>query len=273
MTGIGRFTGKLGGTLTAAIGAALVLPAGAEAVDVQITVQNVGPANGTYFGPTWFGFHDGTFDYFNSGAAASSALQTLAEDGPPSQVDAMFAASGAGSASGVVVGTGSTFSPQFDPGESQSIMLSLDAMNPKSRYVSFGSMVVPSNDAFMGNDNPMGIQIFDGSGNFVGADFIVMGSMIWDAGTEMNDEVPMNTGFFGQMTPNTGPDENGVVMFHPGYNPVGSGGILDSAMFASADFKQAGFQVARIIITPEPASMALLGLGGVLFARRRRRTA
>jgi hypothetical protein len=46
--------------------------------------------------------------------------------------------------------------------------------------------------------------IFDEAGNFIGADFIVLGSNVLDAGSEVNDEIPANTAFFGQMAPNTG---------------------------------------------------------------------
>jgi len=78
--------------------------------------------------------------------------------------------------------------------------------------------------------------------------------MVNDAGTEVNDELPMNTAFFGQMTPNTGADENGVATIHPGFNAPGSGGILDDPLFANADFKASGYQIAQITVElfPKP---------------------
>ena len=113
-------------------------------------------------------------------------------------------------------------------------------------------------------------------GGFIGGSFTVSGGMVLDAGTEVNDEIPMNTAFFGQMMPNTGTNENGVVMIHPGFLPPGSGGILDDPMFANADFKAAGYQVAEITVevVPEPATLAIVGLGlgaAVLVRRRSRR--
>ncbi|NEN88240.1 MAG: hypothetical protein F6K48_04645 [Okeania sp. SIO3H1] len=50
----------------------------------------------------------------------------------------------------------------------------LDASLASSRYFSYGAMGLPSNDAFIANENPLGIRIFDEDGNFLGADFIVI---------------------------------------------------------------------------------------------------
>ena len=90
----------------------------------------------------------------------------------------------------------------------------------------------------------------------------------------------MTTAFFGQAAPNTSVDENGVVEIHPGFNPVGSGGILDAPPFANADFKADSYQVARIRVelveddtqaVPEPTTpLGLLAVGGVFWLNRRR---
>jgi hypothetical protein len=136
-------------------------------------------------------------------------------------------------------------------------------------------MIVPSNDAFIANGNPMFFQVFDMMGGFLGGSFIVSGGMVLDAGTEVNDEIPMNTAFFGQTTPNTGTTQNGVVMIHPGFLPPGSGGILDDPMFANANFKAMGYQIAEITIeaVPEPATVGLVGaaLAAAMAAGRMRR--
>jgi hypothetical protein len=157
------------------------------------------------------------------------------------------------------------------PGETASLLFDLDPFAANSMYMSYASMVIPSNDAFIANDNPTAIQVFDAMGGFVGARFVVTGSMVRDAGTELNDELPMNTAFLGQMMPNTGVTENGVVMLHPGFSPGGN--ILSSPMFTNADFTAAGYQVAEISVEaiPEPATISLLAVPLLLMALRRHR--
>ncbi len=49
-------------------------------------------------------------------------------------------------------------------------------------------MFVPSNDLFLGDDDPMAVALFDASGNFLGPQTInIFSSQVWDAGTEVND--------------------------------------------------------------------------------------
>lgn len=236
----------------------------AAQTQVTVRIENLAPANGTYLTPVWVGFHNGGFDIFDLGQPASAALEALAEDGMTGPLAASFLGSGMGTVEGTIGGG------PFGPGTVLTMDFMLDGLAATSRYFSFASMVVPSNDAFIGNDNPLAWEIFDAGGNFVGADFIVAGSMILDAGTEVNDEIPANTAFFGQMTPNTGTDENGVVHLHPGYLAPGSGGILDDPMFANADFTAPGYQAARITIVPEPSGAALLlCIAAVGLLRRR----
>lgn len=239
--------------------------ASAGMTDIVVTIENLSPSNGTFLTPVWVGFHNGEFDIYDNGRVASVALERLAEDGNTSLLSADFAASGDGALDGTIGGM------PIAPGASVSMNFSLDGSNALSRYFSYGSMVVPSNDAFIANGNQTAHPIFDTDGNFIGADFIIMGSMVRDAGTEQNTEIPEHTALFGQMSPNTGLDENGLIHNHPGFLPPGSGGILDDPMFANADFTQDGYQLARITVTqiPAPGALALLGLAG-LMARRRR---
>jgi hypothetical protein len=145
----------------------------------------------------------------------------------------------------------------------------LDPLAAASRYMSYASMVIPSNDAFIANDAPNAVPVFDAAGKFIGGRFIVFGSMVRDAGTEVNDEVPMNTAFLGQMSPNTGVTEGGVVMVHPGFMPGGN--ILSTPMFANSDFRAAGYRVAEVTVevVPEPGTLSLLAAPLVLLAIRR----
>jgi len=147
-------------------------------------------------------------------------------------------------------------------------------INPLHRYLNYASMVLPSNDAFIGNANPLAFALRAGSGQFRSFSFNVMGRNVWDAGTEVNDELASTTAFFGQSMPNTGTTENGVVTQHPGF--MQGGRILSAAQFANADFTQAGYQVAQfeVAVVPEPSTYLLMGAGllglGVAAARRKR---
>ncbi len=253
---------------------AVVMVAGLSpttAAEVRVTIQNLAPATGTFLTPLWVGFHDGTFDTYDLGSPASPAIERIAEDGDSQQLFASFKANAVGGIDSEIFGAGAP--PVFDPGESASITFILDQNSPLTRYFSYASMIIPSNDAFIANGDPMAHPIFDPGGKFLGADFIVLGSAVRDAGTEVNDELPQNTAFFGQAIDNTGVVENGVITIHPGFNSPGSGGILDAAKFAGADFKLDGYQIARITVSlvPEPSTVVLAATGALAAAVRLRR--
>ncbi|MGD8396112.1 MAG: spondin domain-containing protein, partial [Candidatus Eiseniibacteriota bacterium] len=213
---------------------------------VTVVIENLAPANGTWLTPVWVGLHDGTFDPFDAGAPASTALERLAEDGNTTPLEQLFDAGDAGHVQAVV--PGSTGNPQLAPGESATHTFIVDPTDPTSQFLGLLSMVIPSNDAFIGADDPQAHRIFTAGGEFLGAFFTIEGTAVRDAGTEVNDEIPEHTAFFGQTVPNSGVDEGGVVHTHPGYLPPGSGGILDDPMFAAADFTQPGYDVARVTV-------------------------
>ncbi|MCI0534182.1 MAG: spondin domain-containing protein [Verrucomicrobiales bacterium] len=212
-------------------------------MDVIVTVENLSPTNGTFLTPMWMGFHNGGFDLFNPGGTASPGLESVAEDGATTVLMSEFTASGAGSVQAVTAGA------PIAPGQRRSLRFSLDPSAPGDRYFTYASMAIPSNDAFIGNGDPLMQAVFDGAGRFVGGSWIVPGGQVWDAGTEVNDELPANTAFFGQTTAKTGAPQNGTIQLHAGFKAKGAGGILDAAMFANADFKAANYQVARITIS------------------------
>src|SRR5690606_36066678 len=59
----------------------------------------------------------------------------------------------------------------------------------RHRYLSFLNRIHPSDDAFVGNDDPMRYEIFDANGQFTGPLVIdVYGADVLDAGTRRNDE-------------------------------------------------------------------------------------
>lgn len=151
---------------------------------------------------------------------AQDRAERLAEDGIVSDIGEAFVASGEEGAAGVITGPDGVAAGPLDPGESGSIVLAVDPN--QSQFLSFASMVIPSNDAFISSpDDPMGLRIFDEKGNFTGGKFEVTGADVLDAGTEVNTE--QDAAFLNQTGPDTGVDEGGVVTAHPGF--IGSVGL------------------------------------------------
>lgn len=216
---------------------------------VTVTVENLAPNKGNFLTPVWVGFHDGSFDSYDGGASLNGfpGTESLAEDGATDQISNQFeSVVGPGAVQDAIV---ANLAPgPLAPGTAGTERFVLESTLESNRYFSYASMVIPSNDAFIANGNPLAHPIFDAAGNFIGAEFLILGSDVNDAGTEINDELRQNTAFFGQAAPNTGVAENGVVTNHPGFNPPGSGGILDAPRFANANFTAAGYQIARISV-------------------------
>jgi hypothetical protein len=217
-----------------------------SSIGVRVIIENRAPELGTWLTPIWVGFHSGGFDCHDLDLPACEALERLAEDGNTTPFMEEFAAMPGTSQQATIPSDEGI--PQLAPGETATMSFILDGDNPENRYFSYASMVIPSNDAFVANDAPNAHQIFDVAGNFLGASFTIYGTEVKDAGTEVNDEIPENTAFFGQTEENTGEDEFGVVHLHPGYLPPGSGGILDDPMFESADFTEPGYEIAHVMI-------------------------
>jgi hypothetical protein len=233
-----------------------------DIVNVVVKIESLASENGVYFSPVWVGFHDGSFDLFDLGSLASEAVERIAEDGNTTRLSEDFADATAdtGGIDGVITSpAGFPGLPLFDPGEVSIAEFTLTAS--QNRYMTFASMVVPSNDAFIGNHNPWAIELFDAAGNFKGKQIItVPGSMVWDAGTELNTE--MDAAFINQTAPNTGVTTACPVLPHPGFlnsyaNPGGDPIILGGTNAAGtlidpagADFTRPYAVIARITIEP-----------------------
>ncbi len=229
----------------------------AQGVRVNVSIQNAAPNNGTFQTPVWVGFHNGSFDSYDGGALASSlpipgsdAIERLAEDGTTGPISTDFDTLGHGIVQATMAGPNGPIAP----GDATTMSFLLDPNDPRSRYFSYASMVIPSNDAFVANGNPLAHPVFDVTGNFVGGDFFVAGpNAVNDAGTEVNDEIPMNTAFFGQMAPNTGQVESNPIITHPGFMDRDAGGILASPRFRESDFTLNGYPFLRFTMRAAPA--------------------
>jgi CHRD domain len=237
--------------------ALLTLAVGAQQTRVNVTIENMAPGQGTFQTPVWIGFHNGTFDTYDGGTLASDlpipgsvAIERLAEDGSTGPISSDFSVFGAGSVQATLAGPNGPIAP----GDRSTQAFLLEASSPLDRYFSYASMVIPSNDAFIANGNPLAHPIFDDQGNFIAQDFFVAGpNAVNDAGTEANDELPVNTAFFGQSAPNTGVTESNPIITHPGFLPFGSGGILDDARFREGDFTLGGYPFLRVGFRAAPA--------------------
>ncbi|MCC5637789.1 spondin domain-containing protein [Nostoc sp. CHAB 5844] len=282
-------------------------PATAQAATFQVSVENLAPQYGQALAPVWFGFHDGRFDPFQAGQAAPVYIEHVAENGftgdahgripadfftdlaaagtdfsrfpsPPDSIAGTFAASESGQNGGYqdIVFSNRRGDPYFAahiPGETLTTRFNVDLDANRNRFFSYAGMVGWSNDAFIGNDNA--IEVFDAQGNFIGADFVVLGNQVWDAGTEVNDEDYVHVPFAARNL-FTGIAETNVVRRHSGLRPPGTGGIVDfqfngEGITANADFTAPGYQIARIKVTRVPeagTTTGLLALGGLLLLGR-----
>lgn len=256
--------------LTVALSWALLCCSAAKAQDLKISIENLASADGFFLTPLWVGLHDGLFDLFDTGSAASAGLELLAEAGDASTLSTEFAMPGRLQLSDIGNPDGFGGAPVIDPGETATGTIT--PINPASYpYLSFASMVIPSNDAFIGNGNPQEHLIFNGDGTFAGPVTIdIFGSDIWDAGTEVNDTMGAAFSTVG----GSDTDEGGTVHAHMGLDNFEGTGIPGGGTIGDGTAPDSSTLVARITITqvPEPATfgMLLLGVTGLLAVSRRR---
>jgi len=180
--------------------------------EIRITVRNETNPGGLFLTPVWFGLHDGSFDLFDMGDTASAGLEGLAEDGSVAGITGEFAtATGGTGVSGTISGLFGA-ADVLDPLDMGTTILDVDPSD--QRYLHLGSMVIPSNDAFIGTDD--GIELFDDTGAFIGPlDIAFSGQDVLDAGTEANTET--DAAFINQAAPDSGTATSAPIALHPGF--------------------------------------------------------
>ncbi len=269
----------------------LALPAGATTLRITVTNNQNAAANGTDAGfaltPVYGAFHNGSFDTVTLGEEVSAGVETLAELGNPAAVRAEREAALPGSTAAVIANGRPIFG-----GESASAEVDItDIAN--QRYFSFLSMIIPSNDLFVANDNALAYDLFNDDGSFVGPQTInITGLQVFDAGTEENNaDVSGGAAFIAGSNAPGGVDTDGVASAgfaaleeFLGTTTVAGFNIDPELAPPSffADASNAGlFNIATITIeevvapVPLPAGGALL-LSGLAFggfaARRKARS-
>jgi hypothetical protein len=252
--------------LIAVVALAMAAPSYAAIVDVTVRVQNLAPANSISFAPLRFGFNNGSFDAFNAGGVATAPIISVAEGGSGNAWFPAFAAADPMAVLGSTMGA-------LTPGASfTTATFRIDTtINP---FFTFASMVIPSNDFFIGNDDPMEYRLFDNAGNLLIQNIDQNASDIWNAGSELFD--PLAAAFLVGGTNALRTPENGTVGFNfselARFNGLttAAGYRFDSGLVDNTAIYRISFTSTAV---PEPATWAMMiaGFGFVGGAMRRRK--
>lgn len=262
-------------TLAAVIGFGPSAPADM----ILVTVSSSQAAGGLAITPLWIGLSNGSFNSFDIGGNANGGpFEALAELGDATPLTNAFLGFGPQT----VIGNGPIL-----PGSSASAII--DVPTPEgTRYLNYASMIVPSNDLFIGNANADQILLFNGSGQLIDASgnvaatrtIVITGNNVYDAGTEVND-VQNGGAFVTGVDALLGTSENGTIQ------RVFGGPVDNSAYLASlvGTATPAGYTVIQLLTAsspiatitfsaiPEPSSLTLAAVGfvAIAVARQRRR--
>lgn len=253
------------------------LGSAAQAADVKVTLTQLTPTGGVGIAPLWVGFHNGSFDAFDAGYAASLGIERAAEDGNASQLSTIFGATASGGIQGTLPGP-----PAFSGAVRTMTLNGLD-LSGQNRYFSYAAMVVLSNDFFIGNDNATQFDLSSIAKGGKISLWVGGAGQVWDAGTEVNDfRDSLANGAFGigggQSSANQGVDEHGVIHLvsgNPYPNFLNQSLVPAGYQWGNLDFSNQG-AFARVDIevaaVPEPSSYAMmlagLALAGVVVRRR-----
>lgn len=240
----------------------LASTADAAIVSVLVTIQNRAPTNSIAFAPFRVGFNNGSFDSFNINTTATAPIISIAEGGSGSAWFPAFATAQPSAVLGTVGGL-------LLPGATASQAFIVDSN--VNQFLTFGSMVVPSNDLFIGNDSPSQFRILDAAGNLLLSQINQSARDIWDAGSEQ--AIPANAAFVQGGNNDARVPQNGVVTFSTSELGVFNGLITGAGYTFNSGLLSADTEIFRVSLSvqavPEPSSMILLALPGLALAYRR----
>ena len=236
----------------------------AETVSVRVD-RVVLEANRPALSPVWFAFHDGSFDFFDTGQVATGELKELAELGDHTALRALFAGQGVDAVAGQMPLTR----------ENPTAQATLEIDPSTHRFLSLAAMVLPSNDTFYGNDDSRQFEIFDAQGRLKTNELLFTKTDWWDAGSEFNDKSTSGgAAFVLGADPHEGVDSRGTVTsfaelsFYNGAI-LANGERFETLTQATDEFEP----MIRITIVPEPSSGTLPFLFSILcfgYLQRRR---
>lgn len=267
-----------------------------EQSSVFVRIENIAPNDGVAITPVWVGFHSGSFDSYNGGTLALEGLERIAEDGNSGLLSAQFNDfdpknggytyidnSGDVGQSALVRTGDLTDAFRQDatmgngpllPGDvaTEEFILRNDGSN---NYFSYVSMILPSNDFFTANGNPLAHSIGSILQNGGEISFVIgtPNGGVNDAGTEFESfEFSAGNGLFpgrslpmGQSGPNVGATTSELIANVVG-NPFelfelkSSEGVAD---LAGLDFNQYEAGIATVTIGANITSGDLNGDGMV----------
>lgn len=247
--------------------AALAATAGiasANVVEVRVSVQNLAPSQSVSFAPLRVGFGSGAFDAFNVNETAGAGIISIAEGGSGADWFPAFAAAEPNATLGTVLPNPA--GPLL-PGQTGFADFTIDTS--VNRFFTFGAMVVPSNDYFIGNDSPTAYELFSAQGDLLIGSISQYARDIWDAGSEVD-------GAFGAafLVGSNNDDriaDDGVVEFDfdglSVFNGLttAAGYVFDSQLTADLEVYRITFE-----IIPAPGAAAMFGIAGLAGLRRRR---
>jgi hypothetical protein len=255
-----------------ALGAVFSSASQAALVDISVSIENLAEENGVSFAPLRLGFHNGTFDAFDNNSTATAAIVSVAEGGSGSEWFPAFAAADPSAVLGTVANAGPSV-PQANAGVNNAFSAiatnTFRVDSSLNQFFSFANMVVPSNDLFLGNNQP--IRLFDDAGNLMINDIFQTGASIWDANSEEANAA--NGAFIPGADNGARVAENGLIAFDFSELSVFDG-LTTAAGYAfdlstvtrDSELYRISFSVEQVSVsTPSMLVLFALGLIGIRY--------